>query len=222
MKKRLRILSILAILLVTMLSPMGFQTAQAADNLATVEIPVYKVISGGTPDKAETFTFLLTALKNAPMPSESANGIKTADISGAGSTTFGAIAYTEPGNYNYTISEVKKDSTAYEYDATVYRLTVQVTWKKEPAGELQAVMYLVKQDDTAKQAKAVFTNQYIASTESSSSSVEVIGNDTPLSNTTDTPKTGDTSRDDIWWLLIGVAAIGIEIALWIAMRKKED
>lgn len=156
-------MKILVVLLAVVLSMCACNTALAADSTATVNIPVYKVITGDTPAKAETFTFRLTAAGNTPMPSGSVNGVKTMTISGAGNTTFGEITYTEPGNYRYTISEAVGGNAAYTYDATVYGLTVQVTWTNEAGGGMQAVMCLVKQGGTEKQEKAVFTNKYTTS-----------------------------------------------------------
>jgi pilin isopeptide linkage protein/LPXTG-motif cell wall-anchored protein len=164
MKKNIRkpIKVILALLLTIVLSVISFETALAADPV-TVNIPVYKAITGDTPAANETFRFRLAAVDNAPMPAGSVNGVKTVTISGTGNTTFGTISYINPGNYNYTISEIAGSNAAYTYDKTVYELCVQVTWKDEAGGELQAVMYLVKQGGQDKQERAMFVNEYTRS-----------------------------------------------------------
>lgn len=150
-----KVMAGLLLLTITLLVPAG--NLALADTPATLSIPVYKVVSG-IPATTETFTFRLSALNNAPMPAGSVNGVKTATIAGTGNTTFGTITYTAVGDYLYTISEVAGTSGDYVYDTTMYDLTVQVTWKDQAGGTLQAVMYLVKHGQTEKQERAQFTN----------------------------------------------------------------
>jgi len=128
-----------------------------ADTPATLDIPVYKVVSG-IPVMAETFVFRLTAEYNASMPAGSVNGVKTVTITGTGNTTFGTITYTTVGDYTYTISEAAGTSGDYVYDTTVYDVTVQVTWRDQAGGTLQATMYLVRHGETQKQERIQFTN----------------------------------------------------------------
>ncbi len=150
------------LLLTLIMSVVSFNTAYAADPVS-VNIPVYKAITGDKPVENETFRFRLTAIDGAPMPAGSVNGVKTVTISGTGNTTFGAISYMSPGYYSYTISEDAGGNAAYTYDKTVYELSVQVTWKNEAGDELQAVMSLVKQGGTDKQERAIFVNDYACS-----------------------------------------------------------
>lgn len=145
----------LLLLAIALLAPVG--NLALADTPATLSIPVYKVVSG-IPVTTETFTFRLTGMDNAPMPAGSVNGVKSVTIAGAGNTTFGIITYTAVGDYRYTISEVAGTSGNYAYDTTVYDLVVQVTWKDQAGGVLQAAMYLVMQGQTEKQERAQFTN----------------------------------------------------------------
>lgn len=162
MKKDYRMpkIKIMAMLMVLVSSLFFCGTGLAADNSVTVDIPVYKIITGDKPATNETFTFSLTAVNEAPMPSGSENGVSTVRISGAGNTTFGSIAYTAPGDYRYTINEVSGNSNGYKYDTTMYDVTVQVTWKDEPGGDLQSAMYIVKKGETEKQQSVTFTNTY--------------------------------------------------------------
>ena len=59
--------------------------------------------NGLTPDSIEgKFTFKLEAQNNAPVPAVVELSNPDAD---GGKVTFGAIAYTEPGIYEYTVTE---------------------------------------------------------------------------------------------------------------------
>jgi pilin isopeptide linkage protein len=158
-KQLQRVMAGLILLAIALLAPAG--NLALADTPVTLSIPVYKIVSG-IPATTETFAFRLTAVNSAPMPSGSVNGVKTVTIAGTGNTTFGAITYTAVGDYLYTISEVAGSSGDYAYDTTVYDLTVQVTWKDQAGGTLEAVMYLVKHGQTEKQEKAQFTNTVLS------------------------------------------------------------
>lgn len=99
-----------------------------------VDPPVSKKITGGTPRRASTFTFLLKAADaSCPMPEGSTGTEKTISITGAGTKEFGEIVFTKPGIYTYTISELNSAVKGYTYDKTVYTVTYTVT---EQDGEL--------------------------------------------------------------------------------------
>ncbi|MCL2107590.1 MAG: sortase B protein-sorting domain-containing protein [Oscillospiraceae bacterium] len=101
--------------------------ALASDPLVMVDPPVVKTVIG-IPLRAETFTFKLEAGDpNNPMPAGSANGVKTLQIVGSGSGEFGVWAYTQPGVYFYTITEVNTGARGYDYDSTVYTITDTVS-----------------------------------------------------------------------------------------------
>ena len=156
-----------------------------AAGTVTAAVPVYKAISGGTPAKAEVFTFVLTAQNGAPMPAGSVNGTKSASITGAGNGTFGTITFDEVGDYRYTIRETAGSNAAYTYDSTVYDLTVQVTWAGDVGGDLKAVQYLHKDGETTKQEKALFTNGYKSGSVLVDPPVQkVISGDTPSTSGT--------------------------------------
>ena len=119
----------------------------------TIDPPVQKVITGDKPDSAATFTFQLKALtEGAPMPAESGNGIKTIQITGAGSMEFGEIVYTEPGEWKYEITELNGGVKGYTYDTKVYTLTVTVTQNEDGT--------LTKEEKIDGGDAIVFTNKY--------------------------------------------------------------
>ncbi|MBR2740405.1 MAG: Cys-Gln thioester bond-forming surface protein [Oscillospiraceae bacterium] len=74
--------------------------------------------------KAETFTFRLEAVtEDAPMPS-SDTAVATRDNPVA---EFGEISYTEPGTYEYTITEQDDGVEDVTYDTTTHSVTVKVS-----------------------------------------------------------------------------------------------
>ena len=96
----------------------------------SLRIPVSKTVQGDTPDN-KTFTFeLRAATERAPMPQTS-----TITITGTGNAEFGAIEYTEPGVWRYTVRELTGVEQYYTYDKQVYTVTVTVT---DEGGSLKA------------------------------------------------------------------------------------
>ena len=73
---------------------------------ATAYIPVEKIMSVpeglSAADLTGKFTFTLTADEGTPMPETTS--YTNPDANG-GTVTFGSIAYTQPGTYNYTVTE---------------------------------------------------------------------------------------------------------------------
>ncbi len=120
-------------------------------------ITVKKTITGNRPDKDDTFTFKLTALKNAPMPSASSAGSMTINITGEGEKNFGDIKYENAGTYTYTVSELKGSGKCI-YDDTVYTVTVTVE-QSEDALAVTSVKY-EKLGKPIEDNKAVFVNDY--------------------------------------------------------------
>ncbi|SFX63637.1 FctA domain-containing protein [Olsenella sp. kh2p3] len=147
----------------------------------SIDPPVQKVITGDKPAIPATFTFQMKAItEGAPMPAGSADGIKSMQITGAGSKEFGEIVYTEPGEWVYEISELKGNAEGYTYDTTVYTLTVKVTQNDDGT---------LTKTETIKGGDAiVFTNKYEAPK---------------------TPKTGDTTLQVGPLFLAGAVITGI-------------
>ena len=127
-----------------------------------IDPPVQKVIKAptGTKPAAATFTFQMKAItEGAPMPEGSVDGIKTMEITGAGTKEFGKTTYTEVGTYVYEITEVKGNAEGYTYDTAVYTLTVEVTEGAD--GNLVAKeTYVDANGKVVKSATATFTNTY--------------------------------------------------------------
>ena len=93
---------------------------------ATADIRVVKAVAGNAPEKDETYTFVLKAIDNAPMPDGVTESEITASHDGAGSVSFGMISYPENGDYVYEVREIAGESADCIYDDTVYTVTMTV------------------------------------------------------------------------------------------------
>ena len=105
----------------------------------------------GTSFTDAAFTFVLTPLGGAPVPAN-----QEVSVTGAGKVSFGRIAYSMPGQYIYTITEINGGLQNWSYDASVYTLTVTVT--EDNSGQLTIDRALAKADQPAE--KALFVNRY--------------------------------------------------------------
>ena len=84
--------------------------------------PVRKLIDGEGYDPEDTFTFQFKAItEGAPMPEKTEVTIKANE-----EDEFGWMYLTEPGTYEYEISEAAGKDTQYKYDATVYKLVFTI------------------------------------------------------------------------------------------------
>jgi pilin isopeptide linkage protein len=116
----------------------------------TAKIEGDKTIEG-EPQYDTVFTFTLTADdEKFPMPAETE---KT--TTGAGEFTFGPIAYDMAGTYTYKVAEVIGNAVGYEYDTSVYQVTVTVV---DLDGELEASVKYELDGETKD--KASFVNPF--------------------------------------------------------------
>lgn len=69
-----------------------------------------------------TFKFRIATDTNAPLPASD-----TATVGSDGTFSFGAITYTQPGTYVYSIAEIPGDDPDVGYDSTAHTVTVKVT-----------------------------------------------------------------------------------------------
>lgn len=134
----------------------GYNIKNTYVSEAVMDLPVEKVVIG-KPETKSRFTFTLTPVTpGAPMPAGSANGQKTAVVSGPGKISFGSIIFDTAGEYVYSIKEEKGNADGYVYDDTVYSATVRVT---KNDSRLKAGVIYEKQDGSEADSP-VFTNTY--------------------------------------------------------------
>lgn len=93
----------------------------------SVEVTAAKSLVGRTL-KAGEFSFQLRAVdEGAPMPQGAADGVATGSNDEVGAVHFGAIDYTEQGEWHYEVSEVVGNEDGMRYDQTTHPFTVRVT-----------------------------------------------------------------------------------------------
>ena len=106
------------------------------------------------------FTFKLTAVDGAPMPEGSKadeTGVMVKTVTNTGfSFDFGKMAYTKPGDYVYTVTEVAGSDPTIGYSKQSYQVTVHVSDK---GGALTA-MSSVAIDGQPATNGVTFTNTY--------------------------------------------------------------
>ena len=142
-----KIALLLSLLLMLVLLPLR---ASAEDYSCTASIPVRVSLTGEIDTE---FVIRISTEEEAPMPEEDALKIR-----GSGKAAFGAITYTEPGDYHYTVVQQEGEEPYLTYDDTVYRVTVRVTNADE--GGLVPEIWAVKDQQTEKTAELLFANIY--------------------------------------------------------------
>ena len=135
----------------------GFTNTYATDPVTLqgdTAIQGKKTITG-RPLADSEFAFRLTAVsEGAPMPEQA-----TVTNDANGNFAFGAMTFTEPGAYQYQVSEVKGNAGGVEYDTAIYNVTVKVS--DNGAGTLVAETTATKAGGDGTVAIA-FTNKYEA------------------------------------------------------------
>lgn len=152
-----------AALLAAVLAANAALPALAADRPAELESAVSVCCTGEAAD--ETLTVRLTPLEQAPMPEgweeEARLEFGARDCRQAeGHTltrTFGAITYTVPGVYWYTVTQDAGSRSRARYDDRVFRLKVTVAWDAE--GLLRATQ-AVRQEGEEEKSELLFRNSY--------------------------------------------------------------
>lgn len=182
--------------------------AYAASNSVTTEIPVKVILTGETPDPAETYTIVLKADDGSyPMPDGSRDGEAVMEVKGAGEGSF-YIAYEHPGTYTYTVFQKPGADKDCSYDSCVYEVTVHVTNSETEAGALDVVVKAEKRTEQGSKCPIEFTNSYPDP------------KPTKPTEPGDKPKTGDESNLPLYFAMAGGGAL--VLAVLFLTRKKTD
>lgn len=189
-----------------------FNHAYTASAMFTVgyDPPVRKSIEGGTPASNATFRFLFKADDPSyPMPEGSSNGQKTVQVVGAGEVKIGDIAFTEPGEYTYTVTEIDDGVAGYTYDKTEYKITFTITAEVESNSRALGCKIMKDGQEINDIVAFDFTNQYAGK---KANPIQRVINKIM-------PKTGDST-----WMMTVISAIlviGVATALvaYAAMKR---
>ena len=119
----------------------------------SANIKVKKTFTNGAADKK--FNFVLTPIKNAPMPEGAVNGKKTISVAqNDGVKNFGEIKYTTAGTYRYEVVEDSSEQAAgITYDNHRWTVTVAV-----PADFSTPTVTYSREDGITSTIGAEFTN----------------------------------------------------------------
>ena len=156
----------------------------------------------------ETDARLVVTVKNAPgtVKIEALDGAPepvTAELTLQGDGSF-LMSFTEPGDYDYKITQIPGTKKGVTYDSTVYHLRVSVISDDE--GKLSTQMTLSTEGSAHKPAACVFTNEL----------------PTPSPSPKPTrPKTGDESQPWLYASLFLLSAAGL-CALAAAAKKQKS
>lgn len=114
-------------------SESGMTFTNTFTGTTTAKLSIGKILEGRNWMEGDTFTFILTAKDNAPMPEgKNANKLTITNESNKGMDderlgSFGDITFTQPGTYVYTISEDEVKLTGFKNHPGDITATVTVT-----------------------------------------------------------------------------------------------
>lgn len=197
-----RVLS--AVLAIIFLFPVKMAAVYAAEGEreCTIAIPILVEVKGSVGNiKSEIFKYgLETVDKNSPTEAVVSEVAVTQE--GITKGSFKEMRYTRPGDYKYTVYQLKGENKEVIYDNSVYEVTVRVVNTQE--GGLVAEVWAVKDQSDRKVEEIKFVNQYKEITTATTETV----NNTIYHTTTNTitkssigtsyPKTGDKSSVMLW------------------------
>lgn len=206
------------------------------DPLVAVDPPVKKRITG-TPQNKDAFRFRLRSEEDGnPMPAGSANGEKIIEIRGEGEAEFGEWIYTQPGTYNYDISEVNTNDPNYKYDTIMYTITDVVTLVEsgqtvelhvnrsieDSNGKPVASTLITPATNNERSLPLEFTNEYTGSGGKDNGGGGSSGGRSSTGKASSV-KTGDENRPAIWIAaIVSAAAVLILVLLLLITRRHQD
>lgn len=121
-------------------------------SFATADFGLTKVLEGRDWQDGDSFTFLLEGVNGAPVPMGDDGAPSTSVaigpndvVDGAAKIDFGSIAYTQPGQYEYRVTEERGSAGGMSYSNNVATFRVTVRDNTE-TGTLEATVRLISGD----------------------------------------------------------------------------
>ena len=128
------------------LKPVEFDFAEFAPAKLTLE-------GEGADAQGLVFTFELTPVDGAPVPSKT-----KAELTKAGSFDFGKVTFTEPGRYTYKVKQTTNEAPEFTLDDTVFEIHVLI--QPNDNDELYIMTTLGKEGTEEKPVEIAFKNTY--------------------------------------------------------------
>lgn len=216
------------ILAVVFLFPVKMTAVCAAEEEreCAIAIPILVEVKGNAENiKQEVFKYGLEAV-DENSSTEAVFSEVTVAQEGVTKGRFKEMRYTRPGDYKYTVYQLKGENQEVIYDNSVYEVTVRVVNTQE--GGLAAEVWAVKDQSDQKVDEIKFVNQY---KETTAATTEVVNN-TIHHNTTNTitkssigtssPKTGDKSNVILWSGVAILSGVCIFFFIFVGKRRKAE
>ena len=169
MKILKRVMSVMAAGIMSAMLAFGSMAAESQLDFSELKATVSVT---GASFSDETFGLVLKSINDAPMPSGSTDGAKSYQTGVLNSqnrsetVSLGSISYTQPGIYEYNLTETAGSTSRMTYDSTVYHIFVKVV--NENTGLKVEVMWASKNDSSEKQDTISFENTKSSSSGGSS------------------------------------------------------
>lgn len=144
--------TLFSILIMVLLSSKSLMQVYAMET--SFRLPVEIVLEGDRPVQPETFVIRMKALtQNAPMPEQAESQQVVMEIQGQGKKEFPSIKFTQPGIYQYEITQQKGNAKYYTYDSCVYNVTVYCT--ADASKELEITVVALEQGEAETKKESV-------------------------------------------------------------------
>ncbi len=200
--------------------------AAEGERECTIAIPISVEMKGNAGNiKSEVFEY---ALESADENSSTETIFSKVAVTQEGITkgSFKEMRYTRPGDYKYTVYQLKGENKEVIYDDSVYEVTVRVVNTQE--GGLTAEIWAVKDQSDQKVDEIKFVNQY---KETTTATTEAIDNTTHHTTTntitkssigTSSPKTGDKSNVLLWSGIAILSGLCVFFFVFAGKRRKTE
>lgn len=197
--------------------------AAEGERECTIAIPVSVEIKGDAENiSSEIFEY---GLKAAGEDSQAEEIFDKIEVTKTGITRgqFKEMHYVKPGDYKYTVYQLKGNNKELIYDDSIYEVTVRVVNNQN--GGLTAEVWAVKNQSDQKVDEIKFVNSYkkaaTATTESKNNTIYHTTNTiTKSSIGTSSPKTGDKSNLILWSGVAVLSGLCIFFFILIGKRRK--
>ncbi|MBQ6692091.1 MAG: hypothetical protein IJN00_02040, partial [Clostridia bacterium] len=140
-----------ALMLALLAAPLGALALPGA----SVALPVSVEEQGTLPAQKQTYALRLAAVSpGAPLPPGAENGMFMLYLQGSDEEEFPLIEFSQPGVYQYTISQIPGENGQCTYDPAEYRVTVYAVL--DNSGEMAVSAAIYGQQSSEKLPRATF------------------------------------------------------------------
>lgn len=200
--------------------------AAEGERECTIAIPISVEMKGNAGNiKSEVFKY---TLESADENSSTETVFSEVAVTQEGITkgSFKEMRYTRPGDYKYTVYQLKGENKEVIYDDSVYEVTVRVVNTQE--GGLTAEIWAVKDQSDQKVDEIKFVNQYKETTTATTATIDNTTHHTTTNTITkssigtSSPKTGDKSNVMLWSGIAILSGLCVFFFVFAGKRRKTE